>query len=241
MGGHVGGEVASHWAVETLKRELADIFVPADPRQTVQMTGAEMRAVIAESGGHVRPSDVILIRRLRHALDRANDAVRQYTFHRPTEAMGAGSTVTMALLKGTRAYVANVGDSRTYLLRKGELAQLTEDHSVVAEMVASGRMSLEESFSDPKAGLITRCLGCLDTVDADIAPHALQPEDCLLLCTDGLWSMIRDTERIAQIIEGAPTMEQATRKLVEAANREGGRDNISVVLLKLIEREGIPT
>jgi len=241
MGGHLGGEVASHWAVETLKRELADIFVPADPRQTVQMTGAEMRAVIAESGGQVRPSDVILIRHLRHALERANDAVRQYTFHRPAEAMGAGSTVTLALLKGTRAYVANVGDSRTYLLRKGELVQLTQDHSVVAEMVASGQMSLEQSFSDPKAGLIMRCLGCLDTIETDIESHLLQPDDCLLLCSDGLWSMLRDTATMIRIIQDAPDMELAAKRLVDAANREGGRDNISVVLLRLTERETIPT
>ena len=88
MGGHLGGEVASHWAVETLKRELADLFMPTDPRQTVQMTGAEMRAVVREATGKIRPSDVVLMRRLRKAVERANQAVRQYTFHRPQEAMG---------------------------------------------------------------------------------------------------------------------------------------------------------
>ena len=241
MGGHLGGEVASHWAVETLKRELSDLFMPTDPRQTVQMTGAEMRAVVSASDGKARPSDVALMRHLRKAIERANQAVRQYTFHRPQEAMGAGSTATMALVKGTRAYVANVGDSRTYLLRQGQLVQLTQDHSVVAELVDAGRVTVEESFTHPKAGLITRCLGCLDQVEPDIEPFALEPGDYLLLCSDGLWTMVRDLETIADTIDSALTLDRAVRELVDAANRAGGQDNISVALLKITSKPDIPT
>jgi protein phosphatase len=241
MGGHLGGEVASHWAVETLKRELADLFMPTDPRQTVQMTGAEMRAVVQEAKGKIRPSDVVLMRRVRKAVERANQAVRQYTFHRPQEAMGAGSTVTMAMIKGLRAYVANVGDSRTYLLRDGQLVQLTRDHSVVAELIAAGRLSVQESYSHPKAGLITRCLGCMDQIEVDIEPFSLETGDFLLLCSDGLWSMVRDPMDIVQMIEVAPDLNTAVRSLVDAANREGGQDNISVALIKLVEKPEIPT
>jgi serine/threonine protein phosphatase PrpC len=241
MGGHLGGEVASHWAVETLKRELADLFMPADPRQTVQMTGTEMRAVVQEAKGKIRPSDVVLMRRVRKAVERANQAVRQYTFHRPQEAMGAGSTVTMALVRGLRVYVANVGDSRTYLLREGQLVQLTRDHSVVAELIASGRLAVEDSYSHPKTGLITRCLGCMDQVEVDIEPFSLEAGDYLLLCSDGLWSMVRDPMDIVEMIEGAPDLETAVRSLVDAANREGGQDNISVALARLIEKPDIPT
>jgi protein phosphatase len=241
MGGHLGGEVASHWAVETLKRELADLFMPTDPRQTVQMTGAEMRTVIQEAKGKIRPSDVVLMRRVRKAVERANQAVRQYTFHRPQEAMGAGSTVTLALIKGMRAYVANVGDSRTYLLREGQLVQLTHDHSVVAELIAAGRLSTQESYAHPKAGLITRCLGCMDQVEVDIEPFYLEAGDCLLLCSDGLWSMVRDPLNIVETIEAAPDLDTAVRSLVDAANWEGGQDNISVGLVKLIKEPDIPT
>lgn len=241
MGGHLGGEVASHWAVETLKREIADLFVPTDPRQTVQMTGAEMRAVIRGTDGKARPSDVALMRHMRKALERANQAVRQYTFHRPQEAMGAGSTVTMVLVKGLRAYVANVGDSRTYLFRQGQLVKLTQDHSVVAELVASGRVTTEEAFTHPKAGLITRCLGCLDQVEADIEPYALEPDDCLLLCSDGLWTMVRDVERIAEVIDSAPGLNRAVHQLVDEANRAGGQDNISVALVRVTSQPDIPT
>jgi serine/threonine protein phosphatase PrpC len=240
MGGHLGGEVASHWAVETLKRELADLFMPADPRQTVQMTGAEMRLVVQEAQGKIRPSDVVLMRRVRKAVERANQAVRQYTFHRPQEAMGAGSTVTLALIKGLRAYVANVGDSRTYLLREGQLVQLTQDHSVVAELIAAGRLPVEESYAHPKAGLITRCLGCMDQVEVDIEPFYLEAGDCLLLCSDGLWSMVHDSMDIVEIIEAAPDLDTAVRNLVDAANREGGQDNISVGLVRLDEEPDIP-
>jgi protein phosphatase len=240
MGGHLGGEVASHWAVETLKREVADLFVPTDPRQTVQMTGAEMRAVVREATGKIRPSDVVLMRRLRKAVERANQAVRQYTFHRPQEAMGAGSTVTIAMIKGLRAWVANVGDSRTYLLREGQLVQLTQDHSVVAELIAAGRLSVDESYAHPKAGLITRCLGCMDQVEVDLEPYALETGDRVLLCSDGLWSMVRDPMEIVEIIETAPNVDTAVHNLVDAANREGGQDNISVALVQLFDKPAIP-
>ena len=241
MGGHLGGEVASHWAVETLKRELAELFVPTDPRQTVQMTGAELRAVMAESGGKARPSDIALMRRLRQAVEAANQAVRQYTFHRPQEAMGAGSTLTMALIRGARAYVANVGDSRTYLLRDGQLVQLTQDHSVIAGLVAAGRVTLEESFAHPQSGLITRCLGCMDQIEVDIEPYALESGDRLLLCSDGLWSMVREREAMVEIIESAPDLEAAVHALVDAANRAGGSDNIAVGLLRVVTVPDIPT
>lgn len=240
MGGQVGGEVASHWAVETLKRELADLFMPSDPRQTLQINGAGARAMIAEAGGKVRPSDTFLINRLRTAVERANQAVRSYTFHRPQEAMGAGSTVTMALLMGRRAYVANVGDSRTYMLRQGQIVQLTRDHSVVAELIAAGRISVQESFNHSRSGMITRCLGCLDYIEVDIEPYVLEADDVLLLCSDGLWTMVRDPLEMAQIITAAPSLEVAAAHLIDAANRAGGHDNISVGLVQLLVKPDIP-
>jgi protein phosphatase len=241
VGGHLGGKVASHWAVETLKQELADLFLPTDPRKTVALTEVERTALMEGFEGAERPSDAVVMRKLREAIERANEAVHGYAMHRPQEARGAGSTVTMALLKGMRVYVANVGDSRTYLLRKGRLSPLTEDHSVVAELVAAGKITPQEAYNHPHANLITRCLGFLEGVEADITAHTLESGDCLLLCSDGLWELLRDERLMARIIESAPELEVAAHRLVEAANHAGGRDNIAAALLRVTERKNIPT
>jgi protein phosphatase len=241
MGGHLAGEVASHWVIETLKRELADLFVPLDPRQTLQLRGADLRALAQEKDKNLSPSDIVLKRRLRKAVERANMAVHEYTLHRPQEAMGAGSTLTMALVKGMRAFIANIGDSRTYLLRQGHLRQLTRDHSVVAELVAAGHVKPEDAYDHPQAGLLTRCMGCLNQVEVEIGICTLESGDCLLLCCDGLWSMLRDPKMISRIIEISPDLETATHRLVEAANHAGGQDNISVALVRVMEKKNIPT
>ena len=241
MGGHFAGEVASHWTVETLKRELADLFVPPDPRKTVQLTGDDMRAITSEENRGLRPSEVILIRRLRAAVESANTAVHKYALHRPQEAMGAGSTLTMVFIKSKRAFVINVGDSRIYLLRQERIVQLTRDHSVVAELVAAGHLAGEDAWEHSQAGLITRCLGYMDTVQVDIDPCDLEPGDRLLLCSDGLWEMVRDPEVMAHIIRLAPDPEAAVRNLIEAANHAGGRDNITAALLSIVEKPDIPT
>jgi serine/threonine protein phosphatase PrpC len=233
MGGHLAGEVASHWTVETLKRELADLFVPRDPRATWNLSGAEWRALVElkERPSHspVRMTE----RQVRAAVEKANAAVHEYARHRPTEAMGCGSTLAMALIEGPLALIANVGDSRVCLLRDHQLQQITMDHSVVAGLVASGRITLEESYDHPQAGLIYRCLGYMPTVEVDIFRQELQDGDLLLLYTDGLWEMVRDPGRMVGIVEEAPTLDRAARWLVEAANAAGGKDNISVVLVRV--------
>jgi protein phosphatase len=240
MGGHLGGHVASQWVVETLKRELADLFLPTDPRLTLQLGGVELSSLSLEANGEVRPSDAIMTHKLRRAVEQANRNLYEYALRQPDQARGAGSTVTLALVRGKRAYVANVGDSRTYLLRRGQLTQLTRDHSVVAELVAAGRLAADDAFSHPQAGLITRCLGCIDRIEVDIELCELESGDCLLLCCDGLWSMLRDPGQIAHIVDAAPSLEAAARNLVDAANGAGGSDNISVALLRVVERPDIP-
>lgn len=234
MGGHLAGEVASHWAVETIKRELADLFVPRDPRATWDLSGAELRAMADRGERPARLPPRVTEQRVRAAVEKANTAVHGYARHRPAEAMGSGSTVAMAVVEGPVAFVANVGDSRAYLLRDHQLKQITVDHSLVAGLVASGRITLEESYDHPQAGLIYRCLGYMPTVEVDIFQQELQDDDVLLLCTDGLWEMVRDPKRIVSIVGEAPTLDRATQWLVQAANVAGGKDNISVVLARVI-------
>jgi protein phosphatase len=239
VGGHLGGKVASHWTVETIKRELADLFLPTDPRATLHLTPTEMHALRSDQGTG-DPADALAISRIRTAIENANTTVREYALHRPDEARDAGSTVTLVLLKNTRAYVANVGDSRAYLLRDNQMAPITRDHSVVAELVAAGRITAEQALDHPQANLITRCLGHREQVEVDIAAHDLRPGDSLLLCSDGLWDALRDPVLIARIILSTPDLETVAHRLVEAANHSGGRDNIAVALLRVTEREEIP-
>src|SRR5215216_90928 len=149
------------------------------------------------------------------------------------EASGMGTTMTVALVEGDEVAIGHVGDSRAYLIREGRLEQLTDDHSLVAELVRSGKITPEEADSHPQRSVITRALGTESDVDVDTFVIDAQQGDLFLLCSDGLTSMV-DDERVRQIVDGArPDLERAARDLVDAANRAGGEDNITVVLFEI--------
>jgi protein phosphatase len=167
--------------------------------------------------------------RIQLAVRRANTVVRDFARNRPAEAGDAGATVTMVLVKGRTAYVANVGDSRTYLLREGWLKALTKDHSLVASLAASGQIKAEEIYSHPGRNVILRSLGGKADVEADIYTRALLAGDRILLCSDGLWEMVRDPQ-ITVIMAKAPSPTEACQRLIRAANDNGGEDNISAVV-----------
>jgi protein phosphatase len=231
MGGHLGGEFASQWAVRTIQDELKDLFIPADPRKTRKLDPAEMEAVIS---GRPAPTRVLgeteVERMVRRAVERANEVVRGYARARPAEAGDTGSTITLALVAGPLAYVANVGDSRTYLLRDGALTLITRDHSVVASLVAAGQLQPEEVYTHPQRNVIYRNLGGKAHVEVDIFRQALQPGDQLLLCSDGLWEMVRDAQ-VARIMAEAADPKAACQQLIQAANDNGGEDNVAVVVV----------
>jgi PPM family protein phosphatase len=144
-----------------------------------------------------------------------------------------GTTVTMAELDpdGT-ATIGHVGDSRAYLLRDGRLRQLTDDHSVVAEYLAAGKIRPEDIPRHPQRSMLTRALGLARHVDVDAFTETLHPGDRLLLCTDGLNSMITDDDIVTYLVDGTP--DEAVWNLIEAANAAGGHDNVSVVVVDVV-------
>jgi protein phosphatase len=146
---------------------------------------------------------------------------------------GMGTTVTVAIVAGTRIDIGHVGDSRAYRVRDGRLEQLTEDHSLVAELMRSGRLSPEEAEIHPQRSVITRALGTDPDVDVDAFSVDARPDDLYLLCSDGLTSMIDDGAILAAVERNRPDLDRAARALVDAANKAGGEDNITVVLFEI--------
>jgi len=232
MGGTMGGEVASNWAVETIRRELADLFVNPDPRNTVRLSESEIQNAVNGIMPTRRLPANELEERVRNAVIRANQVVRGYAYHKPEQAADAGATLTLVMIKGNTAIIANVGDSRTYLIRKNEMHQVTNDHSLVASMVAAGQIRPEDVYTHPQRNVIYRSLGQKDEVPVDIFHEMFQPGDIFLLCSDGLWEMVRD-EQMLEIVHSTPVLEQAADRLLDAANAGGGEDNISVVLCRM--------
>jgi protein phosphatase len=149
-----------------------------------------------------------------------------------SEVSGMGTTVTAALLEEGRIVIGHVGDSRAYRLRGGRLEQLTDDHSLVADLVRGGRISPEEAETHPQRSVITRALGTDPEVDVDSLAVDAESGDLYLICSDGLTTMITDEEILA-ILERAKSLESAGKDLVKAANRRGGEDNVTVVLFNV--------
>ena len=233
IGGHLGGECASHWAVEAVKREMEDLFAPKDPRETVALPTEELET-ISEDLEVTRVSDMRKMEKLvRQAVQRANRVVYEYAQKKPDVARDAGTTITLALVLGNRAVIGNVGDSRTYLIRNNKLQQITKDHSLVATMVANHQIKPSEVYTHPQRNLIYRSLGIKNEIEVDIFVQIFKPGDQLLLCSDGLWEMLPDDKLMVQLATKSETSQEACRQLVEAANRAGGEDNIGVVVVKI--------
>jgi len=153
-----------------------------------------------------------------------------------TQASGMGTTVTAALVGEESVSIGHVGDSRAYRLRGGQLEQLTDDHSLVADLVRGGRLTPEEADVHPQRSVITRALGTDPEVDVDAFTFEAEPGDVILLCSDGLTTMLTDEEIVA-IVGRAKSLEHAAKQLVKAANRRGGEDNVTVVLFVLESSE----
>jgi protein phosphatase len=173
-----------------------------------------------------------LAERIREANQQIYDVSRSQKEHE-----GMGTTVTAAYVDDTDLAIAHVGDSRAYLFRDGELTRLTEDHSLVEELVRRGKLTEEQAAEHPQRSVITRALGPEATVEVDTWSYPVRDRDVLLLCSDGLTSMISQPQ-IAEILATSPDLAQAGDRLIRAANEAGGRDNITVILFRLEEVGG---
>ncbi|HEX8075353.1 MAG TPA: Stp1/IreP family PP2C-type Ser/Thr phosphatase [Thermoleophilaceae bacterium] len=179
-----------------------------------------------DSGADASPEEM-LSRVAREANRRIYEAAQGDSEH-----AGMGTTLTAAVVSGREVAVGHVGDSRLYRLRDGRLERLTDDHSLVEELVRQGRLSPEEAENHPQRSIITRALGPEPEVDVETFTHPGRDGDVYLLCSDGLSGMVAE-EDMAAIVRDSPSLDEAARELVDAANRNGGRDNITVLLFRL--------
>jgi protein phosphatase len=184
------------------------------------------------SRSEVSPED------LEEAIKIANEEIRSKAGSDPSLS-GMGTTCTVLAVDGSTGYVAHVGDSRAYLYRSGELTQLTEDHTLVQRLVQEGRLSEEEAEHHPQRSIITRALGIEDTLEVDSMILELNDGDRVLMCSDGLTSMLNH-QAIEQVLREEGEPQAAADRLVDLANDRGGEDNITVLLVDIREDGGAP-
>lgn len=166
---------------------------------------------------------------LKEAIEKANEVIRKKAVEE-SAFQGMGTTVVAATCIDKQLFVANVGDSRLYVVNK-EIKQITRDHSLVEEMVRMGGLDRENARNHPDKNIITRAVGAADSVEPDFFSVELSEDDIVLMCSDGLTNMLED-EEIRMRLSGARDIVEKTLELVEAANENGGRDNISVILME---------
>ena len=202
MGGHNAGEIASKMVIDSFKEFNADVNIYS----------------------HTAVN-------LKKAVSFCNYKV--YNLSRTEKQLsGMGATLVAAVYNGKKLFVANIGDSRAYLLSKGEIKQISRDHSFVYELVKSGILTEEEARNHPQRNQITKAIGIVPEVFPDFYSIEFEKDDYLLLCSDGLSNMIEDTE-INNIILKAEDLDTAVKELISQANENGGFDNITAVLAKI--------
>jgi serine/threonine protein phosphatase PrpC len=215
MGGEAHGEIASSLAVDTIERVCSSSKV-------------DLEVTLAGTSGENWTEQTRL---LQNAVLQANFGIYQSSQEHP-EQRGMGATLTAGWINGSKLSLAHVGDSRAYLLRTGNLQQLTNDHSLVAEQVRRGIITPQQAEESEMQSVLLRALGAHPEVDVDIDEFDLFPRDVLLLCSDGLTRMVTEPE-IAGTLQAETDPEKAARKLVDLANERGGLDNVTVIVARL--------
>jgi serine/threonine protein phosphatase PrpC len=217
MGGYNAGEVASSIAVKT----VLDLAAEACTR--------EDRAAIESDTGLMRQSIV-----LRDAITRANKVIHQ-TAQSQSDCEGMGTTIVACMFYDDRISIAHVGDSRLYRMRQNRLEQITLDHSLLQELVDRGFYSREEAERSTNRNYVTRALGVEPGVEVDVQEVVVEPDDVYLLCSDGLCDMVDDEDIHLTISTFSANLQTVGQQLVQLSNDHGGKDNISVMLIKALE------
>ena len=208
MGGHNAGEVASELAVSSINEALEEVLSP-EIKDSCDM---DFKEVVHE------------------AVIYANEEINSHAKEHP-ECNGMGTTIVMTLFYKDSVILASVGDSRIYRFRKGELKQVTTDHSLVQEMIDNGYMSEEEALNSTNRNLITRALGIAEDVKVDVTQDSFEKDDIYLLCSDGLSDMINDEQIFSVLVKTRQDLKRASEELVKQAKDYGGHDNVSVILV----------
>ena len=217
MGGYNAGEVASGIAVKTITNLVREGLAREDLGSLDRATGL------------TRPSIV-----LRDAITRANKIIYQ-TARSQAECEGMGTTVVAALFYDNKISIAHVGDSRLYRQRGSQISQVTMDHSLLQELVDRGFYSPEEAQRAANKNYVTRALGVEPQVDVEVQEHPVDKGDIFILCSDGLSDMVEDEDIRLTISTFGANLDTVAKQLIQLANENGGRDNVSVVLAQAIE------
>jgi protein phosphatase len=216
LGGYNAGEIAATMAVSSLLSKLADDHAQAQ-------AGSESFDVRAALAGRMVEMNNVITRAAAHSA----------AFE------GMATTVVIAWILGDRLWVAHAGDSRLYRFREGELEGLTRDHSFSQELLDAGMVTEEEAKLLPAKNLVTRALGAGGDVDPEVNDYPLRVGDVLMLCSDGLTEMVDDAQIARAIFASVPDVQRAAQRLVDMANAAGGRDNVSVIVIRLAGRKGL--
>jgi protein phosphatase len=216
MGGHASGEVASKMAAET----VGEFY------QRTKDEEATWPYKVDRSLSYIENRLVCGIKLANYRIFEAASRDIRYK--------GMGTTIVSALIKADKIYLAHVGDSRCYRIRDGKIQQLTRDHSLLEDYKeAKPDMTDEEQRNFPHKNVITRALGMRDTVQVDVKPHQIMDGDFYVMCSDGLSGMVED-EQIREIVAKGKSLERVVEELVDQANRAGGTDNITTLVLQCV-------
>lgn len=221
MGGYQAGEVASQLAVDVVREESSDLSI----------TDSELGRVDPETGMSVA------MRQLRSAIEKANNRICSVARGKE-ELNGMGTTIVAARFYDGRVGIAHVGDSRCYRFRDQTLEQLTRDHSYVQDQLEKGLISEAAAKKSPQKNLITRALGIDAIAEADVQEFRTRPGDLYLLCSDGLSDLVDEKALHNHLATERPAADY-TKRLIDAANANGGRDNISVIIVRVGDPPGV--
>lgn len=211
MGGHQAGEIASHMAVKSVLEKLKTV---AECRPITPINSSQLIEIVSDTIAHSNA----MIYQAAEALE---------------EHKGMGTTLVAAMINGPELCVGHVGDSRLYLFRNRRLKKLTKDHSLVQDLIDRGFYTQEEARTANVGHIVTRALGIKGDIEVDTLQYNLKQGDILLLCSDGLSDMVQDWHIEELLSEHDNKLEQTAQKLIDSANRNGGKDNISVILIQV--------